>query len=297
MKKLLSFSIIVLTSFTGLSQVYNKMLTDSVRWNYSVYTFFTASIQQTKIETLNDTMLNSNIYKKIAFNNTTTSYFIREDTLQKTVWLRTDTSEFIIYNFSLNLGDSIFLRRINYNPVTNNYTCSGYAIVDSIYSTNTLEGARRTLRLKGGRAYATYTYWIEGNGSINDYIIYYEDDCYLFFDFGYVASNTCTFHDGIQTYQDSFFPQCNNSTDLSTVLLSENLKIYPNPFSNSTTFSFEEDGCYKLKIYDLMGKLIEARKFSGKQLIYENYSLQAGIYFYEMSNEKNHFTRGKLIKE
>jgi hypothetical protein len=77
----------------------------------------------------------------------------------------------------------------------------------------------------------------------------------------------------------------------------KDVKVFPNPFSGSTTFSFPSEGNYELTIFDIAGKKVDSGTFSGKQFEYENHFLQKGIYFYEIENSKHRVSRGKLILE
>lgn len=73
--------------------------------------------------------------------------------------------------------------------------------------------------------------------------------------------------------------------------------VYPNPsFSTNVQFVTTEQGFYQLKITDYTGKLIDNINFTGKQYTYKNKHLSTGLYFYEIINQKNVKSRGKLVR-
>lgn len=76
-----------------------------------------------------------------------------------------------------------------------------------------------------------------------------------------------------------------------------NFSVYPNPsFSENVQFTTTEHGSYQLIITDLTGKLIDKTNFTGKQHTYQSKQLSIGLYFYELTNENNIKSRGKLVK-
>lgn len=76
-----------------------------------------------------------------------------------------------------------------------------------------------------------------------------------------------------------------------------NFSVYPNPsFSENVQFTTTEHGSYQLIITDLTGKLIDKTNFTGKQHTYQSKQLSTGLYFYELTNENNVKSRGKLVK-
>lgn len=76
-----------------------------------------------------------------------------------------------------------------------------------------------------------------------------------------------------------------------------NFSVYPNPsFSTQVQFTTTEHGIYQLQIIDLAGKLIDNISFTGKQYNYKSKHLSTGLYFYELTNQNNVKSRGKLVK-
>ena len=75
------------------------------------------------------------------------------------------------------------------------------------------------------------------------------------------------------------------------------LQVFPNPFSEMITFKTEVSDSYEIRIYDIIGKQLQAISFEGNEHILKNKEMLSGIYFYEMTNKKGETIRGKFIKE
>lgn len=73
---------------------------------------------------------------------------------------------------------------------------------------------------------------------------------------------------------------------IETITISE-ITIAPNPFTLQTTITFNEEQKHGIiKIIDVLGKEIKTIPFTGKQLIIEKGSMQAGIYFLQVKTEQ-----------
>jgi peptidoglycan/xylan/chitin deacetylase (PgdA/CDA1 family) len=102
-------------------------------------------------------------------------------------------------------------------------------------------------------------------------------------------------------YSENFTPDYTNYTfvpDGDNQVFSN----YPNPFTTSTTFSFEvmETTFVILKIYDASGRLVEEPvkqnvEIGSYEYKYENTRLSNGVYFYEFTIGKNKPVRKKMI--
>jgi len=79
---------------------------------------------------------------------------------------------------------------------------------------------------------------------------------------------------------------------------SEHVHVYPNPFSNFTTFEFEnrESKNYTLVIYDCQGRMIKTKEniITGKVKI-DRDKLPSGLYFYQLYFEGTTSASGKII--
>ncbi|MEI6122103.1 MAG: T9SS type A sorting domain-containing protein [Bacteroidota bacterium] len=89
----------------------------------------------------------------------------------------------------------------------------------------------------------------------------------------------------------------NNTTVSVSKLVKENgVTIYPNPFTSSTTISFNElQKNTTIKITDILGKEIKTINYTGRQLVMDKGEMQSGIYFVQITDEQKHIYNRKII--
>ncbi len=81
-------------------------------------------------------------------------------------------------------------------------------------------------------------------------------------------------------------------------LLNDGISIYPNPFNNSATISFDtEQQNITVKTIDVLGKELRSQQFTGKQLLIEKNELKAGIYFVQLISENKVVATKKIVVE
>lgn len=76
-----------------------------------------------------------------------------------------------------------------------------------------------------------------------------------------------------------------------------NLKVCPNPFNEQTRFVLNNDayGNYELNIYDLSGKKVELTEgYFEKEILYQNTSLEKGIYLYKIIINGKLYATGRI---
>ena len=77
-----------------------------------------------------------------------------------------------------------------------------------------------------------------------------------------------------------------------------NITISPNPFTSLTTIYFsQEQTNTTIKITDILGKEIKALNFSGKELIIMKGTMQAGIYFVQITDVNKNIVNRKVVVE
>ncbi len=80
--------------------------------------------------------------------------------------------------------------------------------------------------------------------------------------------------------------------------LNEDVVISPNPFTSLTTISFSaEQTNTTIKITDILGKEIKAINFTGKELIIMKGTMQAGIYFVQITDANKNIVNRKVLVE
>lgn len=77
------------------------------------------------------------------------------------------------------------------------------------------------------------------------------------------------------------------------------VQLFPNPFSSFATIKISADeqkiNNYQLVVYDIFGKVVLKHEISNQQTEINRGNLSDGVYFYEITNQKNQPVRGKFI--
>lgn len=249
-----------------------------------------------------DTLFNAFVYKKIVkkgygyyswmamppaspgcngsynYNYTSPWYFIRS--AGKKMFLRqpADTSEYLLYDFNLLVGDTL---PVSYNNYATDITVTA---IDSIYTSS---GFRKRFQLAGG---TWSTYLLEGIGHSKGLVepmnfpleCGYNLDCYSLNDTAYypIVGAACNINVGLQTYQRQ-----------------KSCSVFPNPMQTHTTFQFNTYLNHAdISIYNQVGQLIKSiHNLSGQSYNIERGLLSEGIYFYDIKEQGQPFATGKLI--
>ena len=223
--RLLILSLVVIAK-CGLAQPHLFNLSNSV---WSVFEH-----QTNKYFSNGDTIINSILYSKFYVNPDTLQInylrgFMRQDTLQKKVyWLNVDsTQEHLIYDFSLNVGDTVLVS-------TGIYSIFGFAAIKVIaIDTLFLNGQNRkrfTLKNVQQQFFNQMDYWIEGIGSSSGIIMGSISAVYLNSEFSYPRLMCYNENDSL-IYLNSGFISCYLPPIDNVIEVSEtmDISIYPNP--------------------------------------------------------------------
>jgi PKD repeat protein len=77
---------------------------------------------------------------------------------------------------------------------------------------------------------------------------------------------------------------------------SNNIKIYPNPFTEQTTISFNQEQVNTtIIISDALGKEIKRARLTGKQFSLNKDGMKSGIYFVKIQNEDGEYINKKIV--
>lgn len=249
----------------SFGQFYNPTIGDSNMWN--IIETFEATNTRTNVAN-RDTIINGLNYRKFeeVFYGVNTVYdciaYIREDTLDQKIFIRTgdflqDTIEYVLYDFSLNEGDSIQLYGITYWEVDS----MGYYQVDSISEIELNGQIHKKFFLSGD----PYVYpdrpenpiWIEGVGSLGDFMhpgISVDE-----FTRGVLS---CFFKNGIKVFQSPDYDSCMVFFgDIEKHGNHGQIKVYPNPFKNSICILSEIPQDLRINIVNSLGQVVYSNRF------------------------------------
>lgn len=307
--KTLSLSIaLTLVAATSYGQGYIPIPDTLAVWRQSFYAMgmfdkyqiYTA--EKTTIDSFVYTVLrrtgNSNYYGT-AYGYTDTLFgFFRNDTLNRKVFFRsslTDTADRLMYDFTLNVGDTIPSTWLGNNWLN---------VIDSVDTVWMYGQPRRRL------SFIDYSFIpgaegaiIEGIGSLHGFAeqltvpmepMSYSLECFSYKDSAYSFS----FHNlpptlAHPTYSGS---SCWLYSEIKEFEKQFIVSTFPNPFSDQLTFSLSDNEQASVLLYDFLGQQILQQTFKNSTTL-NTEQLPEGIYFYELRNDKGAIRNGKLLKQ
>lgn len=274
MKKLLLLFIIASPFFVkAQAYVYHPFPTTTGCWSYQYYDDFHNATGMFGGYGLNgDTTIASVLYHRIG------NRAVRES--GKIIYYLPDTSsnEVILYNFNLNMGDTIF------HPYGGAVCSNDTVIVQYVDTILLSDGYHRHYQL------SSFATWIEGIGSLTDLFRPCNVLC--------VSGNDqleCMHGDSGAVYMYSTCQGCLPVGVKEQTLLPD-IIISPNPFTSQTTITFSEaQKNTTINIKDIVGKEINTINFTGRQLVIDKAEMKAGIYFVQTTDEQKHICNKKII--
>ncbi len=330
--------------FTSRGQQYYPMFGYHHTW-YVGYRAATSSprsqiddLVYTIMDATGDTIINNKQYfkAKLYWDNYLYSYdttlYFREDTTLQEVWILQNDSgkEKLIYNYSLNKGDSIYLDfDFQDSSTTYYYTRTGWYHVDSTATVNILTGQRKALFLSNPNngydplLFTSYPEqeWIEGIGStiMPDYTQHDINNAGAQY-WGYLSNfyymlicsfdnNTKNYHAywiyrSSYTYTDS--DSCELSIDNTSGIAGINkpdldMNLFPNPCDDLLQINayLPQTSYAKVEIFNVTGI-----KIFDRQIMYPNTTFQSaidvsrfpsGMYFVRLSTS-DAFEMSKFVK-
>lgn len=245
-----------------------------------------------------DTMIAGLHYRKIDYSLTIVTsssgctadlgknFYIREDTNNNLVFYRTlspSSQEELLYNYNLNLGDTIQYK-----------ISAGVTVADSVVGIDTILINGLACRVfdfqnKEGRGLRAYTV-IEGVGCTNNPVF----PAFMAACFEYNENLTCFSQNGLasdfimrQNYCYTLGGNYTINCDATTVGIADNdtrmapvAKIYPNPASSAINIVTESGLQNNVSVYDLSGRKIyyAMANTSGKVFTVNTSSWGGGVY-------------------
>jgi hypothetical protein len=268
-------------------QNYNQMLNDSCTWYYlSCFEGCYTVVYSTK----GDTTIGEHNYKLFGYAYSGGVYgYLREDTIEKKIYNRfTEDVELLIYDFSLEIGDSILLH--DYNFCTDSIADIDWYYLDSINTIPISNGTTRALFLNSPNNYQTLI-WIEGIGTLgNPEVPHSSPD-----EIG--SELSCFYKNETLIYQSELSAQYGNCDFFvnKEVQSEESINIYPNPVSDYLKISNIE-AYFDLYLIDIFGNIIQHHKLNDRNIIIDLNRINNGVYILMLQNNDTIITR-KIVKQ
>jgi len=280
-------------SINLFSQPYKSIFgSQSTQWNEFTYNL---SSWTCFLNTINDTIIGSKTYKKIAYSGICPTenniVFLREDTITGKAWAYelSHSDERLIMDLSLNVGDTfrIYPNSIYYDTIV---------IVDSIYYENSLKKVRLNINTYfPGNEKLTF---IEGVGT--NIGIDYQVNSYFFDNMGSIYL-LCSYKNSVLEYLNMFTDSCSfNGVGLNEIISKNRISIFPNPTADFINVSLPFHIIGKIVIYDSFGRIIITSSVNGYN---SNFKFDVGhwsngLYFIQFigENEKANILFNRFIK-
>ena len=249
-----------------------------------------------------DTLINGRVYQKVfhtanhsSITRENSIYIggIREDSLKRVFatgtiggFITTQTTEILLYDFSLNKGDTIW-RNLS-DTLTANFTAD-YLVVKAIDTLMIQNSPRKVFSFYN----YPWTRWIEGIGNIQG----------LFFPSGDLTTGgdnsdlICMHQNDTLIYFNEDYESCVPQFVIDNVALLPNhkIRVYPNPAAGGIV-TFENLQFETLEIYDAFGRIIQKVDVTGLTSYKLNTSrLLPGQYSYRLLTTGRIPTKGRLV--
>lgn len=296
--------ILLLTCFLMLvlkptkAQPYHSMIAEKIVWT-SIDCFQFGPFEdltRRKEMMLGDTTISGKSYKKvyqdtsINFNIGTAKYVcaIREED-RKVYYVDTNSIlEYVLYDFTKNVGDSITVRGLG-----DNYPDQITLNVDSIFTTTIFGIQRKTYKFNANGSYHNLEYWYEGIGSSFGFLT----------PFVSVPDNfkqlKCTSKNDTIIYSDTTFlcslNEPNYNCEYDFILATKNtllheINIYPNPSNGKVTIDTDLN-IHTIELFTSMGQKVYVT--NNKELNVEN--LEKGLYLLVLTTKDRYIVTRKII--
>jgi hypothetical protein len=243
-----------------------------------------------------DSTVNSTTYKKL-YNYNIGLYptLVREDTItKKVIFLHTDSTEKILYDYNLQMGDTFASIRTAH-------------IVDSVDSVE-INGIPykywhlHDTALSGLSPFADY-FFIEGVGCTNEPLYpinpYFFEDCFVL---------TCFTNKGtLPLLTHKVPPHFDNDTsctltfglDINNPARNKKVNLYPNPIDNSCKIVFLYNLSGNILLLNSIGQIIVNLPFTNEnELLIGDKITVSGLYYYRVTDEQNgKVFSGKFVRQ
>jgi hypothetical protein len=294
----------------GQTSIYHPFPEDSAKWcSYACSLDFGGSFNGGTCQLNGRLLINGNWYSRILrfeeycyppssdcfcgqlLSSDTSTFYIRQDTAQKKVWMyyAPTNSDTIFLDFDLHVGDTITSSREIWAPFGSSYIVSS---IDSIL----IDGQYRTKYnyYPDGNPGCNYNYMIEGIGPDHGFF-HLPNNC-----FEYIATLVYFELNSQIVIGDANWEQyyCHDFNVTIDELSQISFSLSPNPTHNQfTLYFYQQIVNSKLTIYDIIGKQIKQLNITSQTTTINCEELTSGIYFYQIISGDGKFKTGRLAIE
>ncbi len=285
------FLALILSFPESSGQTYHTMLGNNNEWN--IISTFESTITLS-YWAFGDTTINGVEYKILGGDGYPDPIaFLREDSLNRKIYFRTgdflaDTVEYILYDFSLNVDDSIMLYSLSYWELDN----LGYYHIDSINNI-TLNGEKHQKYFLSAEPYVypdrnEKPIWIEGIGSLGELL-----HPGISVDLWNLGELSCFYKNGVQLYHSLNFDSCFIfQSGIDNSLEKEDIIIYPNPCTNVLNIESRSRNILVVEVYNPQGFLLYQEVYENEEkIVMKTDFMDDGLYFIRIKNDENQIVK------
>ena len=298
-KTILLLSFTLLTLFAkGQTWVYHPMPESNATWNFSMYIPCPAIVslyEYYSITMTGDTVINGQTYHKLFTPFVEQSYpgtscginsagykgAIRQDSaLKKVFFIPYDTIEYLLYDFNMQVGDTL-------KGYISTYL-SGYA--DTVISIDSILVGSNYRKIWFLNQYQGI-YFIEGVGSTYGLTMGSAGGAIgTYPEWGL----DCFSQNGISLFDTT--SSCPIITGINSLEKAENLiTIFPNPSDGKFTIDFANETIEQIKITDILGNIIFSQNKVNQTTININHYLKSGTYLLTITDIKANTTNKRIL--
>nr|MDA3853091.1 T9SS type A sorting domain-containing protein [Bacteroidales bacterium] len=259
----------------GQRPAYQFFIEEDKTWTSITHNIWDDSYSRNDISITADKMVD-NPYAMVFYSKLDDkSYYIKE--ANGTVYQHEGDHNYLIYDFTLNVGDTVTVGNPQEMPL--------HLTVDSVlYRTYEDSILRKTLYLSG----AGLMTWIEGIGEINSPLGYWQPSPTN----GCITSLACCAIDGKTAYINPAYPNCGIHLGFASTL-SQQFSIYPNPASRGLSIIGDISADRRYQIITSIGQTVQ----SGILTQDIDFNLPNGIYLFVVKEDNTVLGLEKLIVE
>lgn len=309
-KLLLLISTVITLTAKAQTSVYHPFPEDTATWLSDKYDAvcmgYCGSIYY---KMKGDTIINNHLYNKIyrkvgnfyyitfppnsslGANFGACSYLggIRQDSINKKVYYidSTMTTDTLLYDFDLTIGDTIY----NWYSIYNQYPM----VVTSIDSVYISSSYHKVFNFDNTPTFFGKSL-IEGVGWAGDlfsvkpgvdplYLVCFNSDIILGFGFFPAFANEC-----------SYPLDCSIFVDINEPNAEKYFNLFPNPFSDKLNITINNQEPVEVLLYDITSRKLLQQKFTSTVTL-NTEQLAKGLYLYEVRDKDGVRKKGKVVKD
>ena len=252
------------------------MLEPGLQWSVGKWSWSLFSTQQYRIG--QDTMINSTSYKTLDTRWWPTDDWaldgaMREDSAGR-VYLTNFTDEVLLYDFSLEVGDSVQFTTGTWQ------WCEHDGVVAAVDSVQLLDGSwRKRLRLDFWPSSGVENFWIEGIGSSQGL----QTECHCITDC--IEELRCFSRNDTLLYNPSNLSCFASNVGVQTASVEREIRVVPNPFWESAVLDVSalRGKARWLEVLDLQGRRLRVEALGGgSEHQLERGSLEPGLFIFRV---------------